>query len=333
MTGRRFLMVCTLLMSLSSVRPAAGVAPAEAEVGGPVATRQGPAVVREAPVEQWSRAYRVPKAWVQAVWAYESHIHSGKFTQLTGPNRPLWLGLGNPGLEDAPSIFVFEGVGRDGDGDGRCDIRSARDRTCAVLDWLSRNGGTTAPEIRRSLWQWYEDSVIVERITLFSSLFATHTPAEMSRHAFPLPLRSSYTYRNTWGQARGWGGRRIHVGTDLFAPYGTPVRSTVWGYVETTGWNPYGGWRIGIRDIDNTYHYFAHLSGYAKGLSIGQIVKPGQVIGYVGSSGYGRKGTSGKFPPHLHYGMYVDAGSEEWPVNPYPNLVQWEREERKQTKR
>ncbi|MDR4379075.1 peptidoglycan DD-metalloendopeptidase family protein [Bacillus amyloliquefaciens] len=59
----------------------------------------------------------------------------------------------------------------------------------------------------------------------------------------------------------------------------------------------------------------------------GQIVKPGEVIGSVGSSGYGPPGTAGKFPPHLHYGMYKDNGRSEWSFDPYPHLRAWERKE------
>ncbi|WP_297992138.1 M23 family metallopeptidase, partial [uncultured Anoxybacillus sp.] len=60
----------------------------------------------------------------------------------------------------------------------------------------------------------------------------------------------------------------------------------------------------------------------------GSIVEPGMLIGSVGSSGYGPPGTSGKFPPHLHYGMYKDNGYTEWSFDPYPYLKQWERQER-----
>ena len=92
------------------------------------------------------------------------------------------------------------------------------------------------------------------------------------------------------------------------------------------GWNDYGGWRVGIRDMHNTYHYYAHLSGFNKEVKEGDIVEPGTVIGYVGSSGYGKEGTSGRFPPHLHYGMYKYNGRTEWAFDPYPYLKIWEKQ-------
>ncbi|MER2000834.1 MAG: peptidoglycan DD-metalloendopeptidase family protein, partial [Lysinibacillus sp.] len=68
---------------------------------------------------------------------------------------------------------------------------------------------------------------------------------------------------------------------------------------------------------------------FTEGLKEGDIVKSGQVIGYVGSTGYGKKGTAGKFPPHLHYGIYKFNGKAEMAFNPYPFLVQWEKEAKK----
>ena len=155
----------------------------------------------------------------------------------------------------------------------------------------------------------------------------------LDENAFPLALQADFSYRSTWGVSRGWGGRRMHEGTDLFASYGVPVKSTTYGLVETMGWNDFGGWRVGIRDIHNTYHYYAHLSGFNKEIKEGDIIEMGTVIGYVGSSGYGKEGTSGKFAPHLHYGMYKYNGRIEWAYNPYPSLVRWEQEERNAKKK
>src|SRR5699024_12601528 len=132
---------------------------------------------------------------------------------------------------------------------------------------------------------------------------------------------------SNWGDRRGFGGNRIHEGTDVFADYGTPVTSTTYGVVELKGWNLYGGWRIGVRDIYNIYHYYDHLQQYADDIKVGDIVTPGDVLGNVGSSGYGPPGTSGKLPPHLHYGMYKDTGVNAYSCDPYPYLRKWERME------
>lgn len=244
-----------------------------------------------------------------------------------------WVGLPNPDHEDkdAASIAFFGGVGSDGDGDGLADRNNDADVLNTMAQFLLKYG--VGPEdFRIGLWEYYHNTRAVDRITQFSRIYAAFDTLDLHQHAFPLPLGADYSYRSTWGASRGWGGYRIHEGTDLFAGYGVPVRSTAYGIIEVMGWNPYGGWRVGVRDLNNVYHYFAHLSGFNKQVKVGDLVKPGQVLGWVGSSGYGKPGTSGKFPPHLHYGLYRDNGLTEWSFDPYPHLRKWEREERQRGK-
>ncbi|WP_328589304.1 M23 family metallopeptidase [Litchfieldia alkalitelluris] len=241
-----------------------------------------------------------------------------------------WAGPINPNQEDTNpfSISLFGGLGTDGNGDGIADINNDEDILATFAAHLM-NYGTDEENIKIALWDYYKRDRSVDLIMQKVKIYKKFGTLALDKHAFPVPLRFNYSYRNTWGDARGWGGRRIHEGTDIFAGYSTPVRATGYGIVEIKGWNKYGGWRIGIRDINNTYHYFAHLNGFAKDLEVGQVVEPGMLIGGVGSSGYGPPGTSGKFPPHLHYGMYKDNGFTEWSFDPYPHLKQWERAERK----
>jgi len=241
-----------------------------------------------------------------------------------------WVGELNPDLGDtAPlSIRVFGGIGRDGDGDGQADRTSAADLLYTVATEIQA-AKAGQDRFAVGLWQYYRNERAVQRIRQFTAIIDASGSFRSAKHAFPVPVTSSYSYRSTWGDRRGWGGRRTHEGTDIFAGYGVPVRSTSGGIVELKGWNRYGGWRIGIRDLDNVYHYYAHLQGFDDNIKPGAIVQPGQVIGWVGSSGYGRPGTQGKFPPHLHYGMYRDRGMVEWAFDPYPSLRKWEREERK----
>lgn len=244
-----------------------------------------------------------------------------------------WAGGANPNKADtsANSISFFGGIGLDGNGDGKAVITDDEDLLYTIGHFL-QSYGTTIEDIRIGLWDYYHRDQAVRTIISNSAVYRTFETLKLEKHAFPVPLHANYSYRSTWGDRRGWGGLRIHEGTDIFASYGVAVKSTSYGTVETKGWNRYGGWRIGIRDIQGNYHYYAHLNGFEKGIEKDSVVQPGQVIGYVGSSGYGPKGTAGKFPPHLHYGIYKDNGRTEWSYDPYPSLRLWERQERSRKK-
>lgn len=283
----------------------------------------------------------IPWYYLAAVDQYERNIRQSrkdlpKAEGLTGIYFPpeVWVGLTNPNRSDENplSIGFFDGMGTDGDGDQKASLKSDADVLYSFARHILKYG-TDHDNIKLALWDYYKRDKTVGIIIGKAKIYKHFGHLNLETHAFPVPLRSNHSYKNTWGDARGWGGRRIHEGTDIFASYGVPVRATSYGIIEMKGWNKYGGWRVGIRDINNNYHYFAHLNGFAKDLHIGQVVEPGQMIGSVGSSGYGPPGTSGKFPPHLHYGMYKDNGRTEWSYDPYPHLRLWERQERQRAKK
>lgn len=135
--------------------------------------------------------------------------------------------------------------------------------------------------------------------------------------------REWVSFGNTWMEQRTYGGERRHEGTDIMgAAYdrGTyPVVSMTDGIIKKMGWLEMGGWRIGIYSPSGGYFYYAHLYSYAPGLSEGDEVRAGQLLGYMGDSGYGKEeGTVGLFPVHLHMGIYLDEGGDgERSVNPY----------------
>lgn len=283
----------------------------------------------------------VPWNWLAAIDQYERTLSKAlpkfrpKQGEITGifvdPVR--WSGTFNPDHSDTnpASIQWFNGVGRDGDGDGKAEPTNDTDLLYSIAVAISKQG-VSDEELAIGVWDYYRNSRSVQRIKQFASIYNHYGQLDLFDHAFPLPVTSVYSYRDTWGFKRSWGGKRSHEGTDLFAGYGTPVRSVSYGVVEVKGWNKFGGWRIGIRDLNNYYHYYAHLSGFQKQLKEGDIVTPGQTIGWVGSSGYGKKGTQGKFPPHLHYGIYSDRGTVEWSFDPFPLLKRWERGEKTKKK-
>lgn len=136
-------------------------------------------------------------------------------------------------------------------------------------------------------------------------------------------------FEDSFGDARSFGGDRTHEGCDIMAgdcPAGyLPVISVSDGTIENIGWLKLGGYRIGIRSRGGIYYYYAHLDSYANGLALGEQVQAGQLLGYMGDSGYGAEGTRGQFPVHLHFGIYT--GAAEKSQNPYWLLKKlWEKE-------
>jgi len=119
-----------------------------------------------------------------------------------------------------------------------------------------------------------------------------------------------YSHYDDFGNSRSYGFKRTHLGNDLIGSIGTPIIAVESGYVEEIGWNQYGGWRIGIRSFDKRrYYYYAHMrkgSPYQEGLEVGSLVKAGDVIGYLGMTGYSLKeDVNNMTTPHLHFGMQL----------------------------
>ncbi len=126
----------------------------------------------------------------------------------------------------------------------------------------------------------------------------------------PIAKTFPYSDYDDFGVSREYGYRRRHLGHDMMAAVGTPVIAVESGVVEALGWNQYGGWRVGIRSFDGLrYHYYAHLRKdrpFAQGLAVGQTVMAGDVIGYVGRTGYSAKeNVNGIEQSHLHYGLQI----------------------------
>lgn len=146
---------------------------------------------------------------------------------------------------------------------------------------------------------------------------------------FPLARGFDYTHYDDFGASRSYGYKRKHLGHDMMGLTGTPVMAIESGRVEALGWNQYGGWRIGIRSLDGKrYYYYAHLRQnypFAENLEEGSIVTAGDVIGYMGHTGYSAKENVNNIEvTHLHWGLELifdesqkESDHEIW-VDVYP---------------
>lgn len=149
----------------------------------------------------------------------------------------------------------------------------------------------------------------------------------------PIAEGYSFSHYRDFGDSRSYGYRRNHLGNDLHGSIGTPVTAVEGGVIEEIGWNQYGGWRIGIRSFDSKrYYYYAHLRKdhpFATGLAQGMKVQAGDVIGYLGMTGYSKtENINNMKEPHLHFGIQLifdesqkDGSNQIW-IDVY-NLVEF----------
>ena len=140
----------------------------------------------------------------------------------------------------------------------------------------------------------------------------------------PIAAGYGYSHCDDFGVARSFGFKRKHLGNDLMGGLGTPIVAVEGGIVEALGWNRYGGWRVGIRSFDGKrYYYYAHLQKdkpFAEGLAEGDIVQAGDLIGFMGRTGYcDRENVNNIETVHLHFGMQLifdesqkECNSEIW---------------------
>jgi peptidoglycan hydrolase-like protein with peptidoglycan-binding domain len=138
---------------------------------------------------------------------------------------------------------------------------------------------------------------------------APATPVTVTLQA--RPVAGTCYYGDTWQAPRGGG--RFHLGVDIGAAENTPLRAVVSGRVIQMYHDQAGslsGNGLKIATADGTYYFYAHLAGFADGISVGTTVTAGQVIGYLG-----RTGNAGV--PHLHFEVHPGGGAA---VNPYPIL-------------
>ena len=119
----------------------------------------------------------------------------------------------------------------------------------------------------------------------------------------PLPGGAYVTCAYGWRIHPTWGDRRFHYGVDLAASQGTPIYAIAAGTVTTATYGDANGYYVSISHGNGYGSVYCHMTNYI--VSVGDSVSQGQVIGYVGSTGW----STG---PHLHFEIHVNGSA----VNP-----------------
>lgn len=143
--------------------------------------------------------------------------------------------------------------------------------------------------------------------------------ADSATLLIPVSGITSSQLRDTFSDARG--SDRVHDAIDIMASKGTPVVAAVDGKVVKLFNSVPGGLTVYQFDAGERHaYYYAHLDGYAPGLAEGQLLKRGELLGFVGYSG-----NASPNAPHLHFAIFELGPEKHWwqgtAINPYPLLV------------
>ena len=213
---------------------------------------------------------------------------------------------------------------------GKCPISSVKK---AVSDL---SGDKDMEELLGDLYKYYDyyheayTAVLGGMLGSYSvEIDGQWRPAYGLKAFSPIAAGYGYSHCSDFGNSRSFGFARKHLGNDLMGGLGPPIVAVEGGVVEAMGWNRYGGWRVGIRSFDSKrYYYYAHLqkdTPFANDMYVGKIVQPGDVIGFMGRTGYSDKENTNNIETvHLHFGMQLvfdesqkECNSEIW-INVYP---------------
>jgi murein DD-endopeptidase MepM/ murein hydrolase activator NlpD len=128
------------------------------------------------------------------------------------------------------------------------------------------------------------------------------------------PVAGMANWSDDWLMPRFTPSFHLHQGNDVFAAGGTPIRAVYDGTVRFSE-EPVGGKDVYLNMPNGTYFFCAHASDYAQGISSGQSVKQGTIIGYVGDTGDAQGGAT-----HCHFEMHPNGGTA---VDPKSTLDGW----------
>lgn len=163
---------------------------------------------------------------------------------------------------------------------------------------------------------WWAASLLCISATLASAQESGADLAQLRARALAIPVLGVQAAQlaDSYSQSRGSG---PHEALDIMAARGTPVLAVDDGPVAKLFLSKPGGITLYQFDPSGTFaYYYAHLDGYAPGVAEGSLLRKGQVIGYVGSTG-----NASPLAPHLHFSIFRLGPERQWwrgtPVNPF----------------
>src|SRR4051812_46721115 len=193
--------------------------------------------------------------------------------------------------------------------------RIASRQSVSMASLMNANGATTATVIHPGQTLCLPGTAAPATTTAAPTTPTPTSPTSTVPAARPavtldvFPVQGPCSFGDTYGAPRSGG--RSHEGVDIIAKAGQFVYAVKDGlltkkYIDAPGSLSGHGWRLTVSD--GTYFFYAHLSAFAPGLSVGSPVKAGQILGQVGMTGDAPI-------PHTHFEVHPGGGAS---VNPTP---------------
>ncbi|MEO2106918.1 MAG: peptidoglycan DD-metalloendopeptidase family protein [Actinomycetota bacterium] len=241
-------------------------------------------------------------------------VHSG--ANFAGAAGPMQIGVqgaagntwGGESVRPVPPDLPF---GVDGDHDGVANVYDPADAIPAAATYLCAHG---APDdLESAIWAYNHSDAYVRDVLDQANRYGTPIGIFGAGGGIVCPVPPPVHFVDTWGAPRSGG--RTHQGQDLFAAYAHPLVAVTTGTItETRTGAGLGGTILWLETPDGAAWYYAHLSGFAHGITDGVQVVQGQVIAFNGNTG-----NAATTPPHLHI-QYRPTGRHGADVNPYAIL-------------
>jgi murein DD-endopeptidase MepM/ murein hydrolase activator NlpD len=148
--------------------------------------------------------------------------------------------------------------------------------------------------------------------------FRLATMENTNQLLIPVAGTSAKQLRDTFNEGRG--SMRKHEAIDILASKGTHVFAVADGRIVKLYNSKRGGLTIYQFDTNEKLaYYYAHLDSYAMQVKEGLVIKRGDLLGYVGTTGNANVNT-----PHLHFAIFELGIAKQWwngrAINPYPLL-------------
>jgi murein DD-endopeptidase MepM/ murein hydrolase activator NlpD len=187
--------------------------------------------------------------------------------------------------------------------------RLAEEAARAATSTTTTSTTTTTTTVTTTTTTIVEETTTTTTAETTTTLESTTTTTTIPSSAgMACPINGFTTFTDTWGAPRSGG--RTHQGVDMLAARGTATVAIESGTIRRLGSGGLGGITIWLTGQSGDEYYYAHLDGWAPGLSVGRAVGVGELIGFVGSTG-----NASYSVPHLHFELHPGGGSA---VNPYP---------------